>query len=146
GNVTGGTAYGDIVQNGIITNPNRRVHIRELVGTGTIGAGTQYVYMREDGDGEGAIKPVAEGDTKPQIDVDLKEASVNIETIAGWLRVTNRAMSNILGFMSVLQQRLTEMLVNVQDDHFLNRDGLSPNISVITDTGDFTTATTTVSV
>src|SRR5699024_3057741 len=35
-NVTGGTAYGDIVQNGIITNPNRRVHIRDLVGTGTI--------------------------------------------------------------------------------------------------------------
>src|SRR5699024_1664418 len=146
GNVTGGTAYGDIVQNGIITNPNRRVHIRELVGTGSIGAGTQYVYMREDGDGEGAIKPVAEGDTKPQIDVDLKEASVNIETIAGWLRVTNKAMSNIPGFMSFLQQRLPEKLLSVEDDQLLNGDGVSPNISGITDTGNFTAATTTESV
>src|SRR5699024_1142468 len=59
---------------------------------------------------------------------------------------TNKAMSNIAGFRSFLQQRLPEKLLNVEYDQLLNGDGVSPNISGITDTGNFTAATTTESV
>src|SRR5699024_11684395 len=55
-------------------------------------------------------------------------------------------MSNIPGFMSFLQQRLPKKLLNVEDDQLLNGDGVSSNISGITDAGNFTAATTTEAV
>lgn len=145
-NVTGGTAWGDIKQPGIIMNPNRKVHIRQIVPVGTIGPGTQYVFMRENGDGEGVPAPTAETGTKPQFDVDLVESSVDIETIAGWMRVTRKAMNNIPGFISFLQQRLPEKLLKVEDSQLLTGDGVSPNIKGIMTAGNYTAATTTAGV
>lgn len=145
-NVTGGTAWGDIKQPGIIMNPNRKVHIRQIVPVGTIGPGTQYVFMRENGDGEGAPAPTSETGTKPQFDVDLVESSVDIETIAGWMRVTRKAMNNIPGFISFLQQRLPEKLLKVEDSQLLTGDGISPNIKGIMTAGNYTAATTTAGV
>lgn len=143
GNVTGGTAWGNISRPGIITNPARKVHIRQLVPVGALGQGTEYVFMREDGDGEGSIAPVLETGTKPQFDVDLVESSVKIETIAGWMRVTRKAMNNIPGFVAFLQQRLPEKLLRVEDTQLLTGSGVSPNLKGITTAGNFTAATTT---
>jgi HK97 family phage major capsid protein len=145
GNLTGGVRALQVLSPGIIQNPPRKVHIRQLVPQGTIGSGTSYVFMRENGEGEGAIAPTAETATKPQIDIDLEEASVNIETIAGWLRVTRKAMNNIPGFLSFLQTRLPEKLLRVEDAQLLNGDGVSPNIKGIMRPGNFTAATSTSS-
>lgn len=139
-NYTGGTRGLTALRPGIIESPRRKVHVRDLLPTGTIGAGTAFVFMKENGAGEGAIAPVAEGATKPQIDVDLIESSVNVETIAGWLRVTRKAMNNIPGFVSFLQSRLPEKLLLIEDAQLLNGDGISPNIKGILTAGNFTAA------
>jgi HK97 family phage major capsid protein len=139
-NYTGGTRGLTALRPGIITPPNRKLHVRDIVPVGTIGPGTEYVFMKENGDGEGAITAVAEGATKPQIDLDLVEASVKIETIAGWLRVTRKAMNNIQGFTSWIQSRLPEKLLRVEDNLLLNGDGVSPNIKGIQVAGNFTAA------
>jgi HK97 family phage major capsid protein len=141
-NVTGGSRWGQLQRPGIIQEPNRKKHIRSLVPVGTIGPGTEFVFMRENGAGEGAIAPVAEGATKPQIDMDLIESSVKIETIAGWMRVTRKAMNNIPGFTSFLQARLPEKLLNVEDAQLLSGDGVTPNIKGIMTAGNFTAAST----
>lgn len=142
-NVTGGSRWGQVQRPGIIETPRRKTHIRSLVPVGTIGPGTEFVFMRENGAGEGSIAPVAEGATKPQIDMDLVESSVKIETIAGWMRVTRKAMNNIPGFTSFLQSRLPHKLMNVEDAQLLTGNGTTPNIKGIMTAGNYTAADTT---
>jgi HK97 family phage major capsid protein len=144
-NYTGGVRGLQALAPGIVQTPPRKVHIRQLVPNGTIGQGTEFVFMKENGEGEGAIAPTAETATKPQIDIDLVEASVKIETIAGWLRVTRKAMNNIPGFLSFLNARLPEKLLRVEDTQLLNGDGVSPNIKGIMQPGNHTLATSTSS-
>jgi HK97 family phage major capsid protein len=145
GNVTGGTRYGQQMRPGIIMDPPRRVHVRSLLTVASAGPGNTYTFMRENGAGEGSIAPTAETATKPQFDQDLVEATVNFETIAGWLRVTKKAMRNIPGFIAYLQQRLPERLLRAEDNQLLYGDGNTPNIKGITITGNHTDANTTSS-
>lgn len=145
GNVTGGNRYGQLMQPGIIENPKRKVHMSEILKGGSVGAGNTYTFMREKGNGEGAIAPVAEGAMKPQIDLDLEEATVNIETIAGWLRVTRKAMNNIPGFVSFLQSRLPEKFQRVLDSQILYGDGTTPNLKGILTAGNFVASTAAAS-
>jgi len=144
GNVTGGTRYGEVYAPNIIQNPNRKVHMSDILPSGTIGAGNTFTFMRENGEGEGAIAPVAEGATKAQLDLDLIEATVNVETIAGWLRVTRKAMNNIPGFISFLQTRLPEKFQNVLDQQILYGTGTTPQIKGILTAGNFVASTSTL--
>jgi HK97 family phage major capsid protein len=124
---------------GIIQNPNRKVHIRDLVPQGQM-SGSTFYYMKENGAGEGTIATVSEGATKPQIDLDLVEASAPAEYIAGWLRISNKMLDDVTGLTAFLQSRLLEKLLVAEDAQLLNGDGTAPNISGITDTGNFTAA------
>jgi HK97 family phage major capsid protein len=145
-NVTGGTLYGQLMRPGIIEAPKRKVHVRSLLPGGNIGPGNSFTYMRENGDGEGAIAPTAETGTKPQIDVDLIEATVQVETIAGWLRVTRKAMNNIPGFISFLQSRLPEKLLRIEDYQIIYGDGNTPNLKGILHADNSVDSTSTASV
>lgn len=143
-NVTGGSRYGQIFAPEIIMNPSRKVHMDEILPGGTIGPGNSFTFMKENGAGEGNIAPVAEGATKPQFDLDLVEATVQIETIAGWIRVTRKAMSNIPGLISFLQRRLPQKFRNVLDAQILYGDGTTPNLKGILTAGNFTASTATI--
>jgi len=145
-NVTGGNRYGQVFAPAIIQNPNRKVHVEDLLPGGNIGPGNSFTFMRENGQGEGAITPVAEGGSKPQLDLDLIESTVQIETIAGWIRVTRKAMSNIPGFMSFLNARLPEKFKRVKDEQFLYGNGTTPNIKGILTAGNFVASTYTTAV
>lgn len=141
GNVTGSTVWGAVQRPGIIEAPKRRIHARQLLNTGTIGAGTDYYFMRQNGPGEGAPAPAAEAATKAQIDEDLVESSVKIETIAAWAKVTRRAMNNIPGFISFLQSRFPERLLRAEDEQVFYGDGVSPNLKGILTAGNFIAST-----
>ncbi|MGE7777374.1 phage major capsid protein [Chitinophaga sp. NPDC101104] len=145
GSVSGGTAWGNIIRPGIIELPKRKVNVRQLVPTGSIGPGTEFVYMREIV-GEGDPDTHTEGNTKSQFDLRLEEDSVKIETIAGWVGVTRKAMNNIPGFVSFLQSRLPEKLRRAEDRQLLWGNGVSPNIKGILSAGNFTAATTTADI
>ena len=144
-NVTGGSRYGQIFDSNIRQNPNRKVHMSQVLRGGSIGAGNTYTFMRENGNGEGAIAPVAEGALKSQFDLDLVEATVNVETIAGWLRVTRKAMNNIPGFVSFLQARLPEKFQRALDAQILYGDGTTPNLKGILTAGNFVASTAAAS-
>lgn len=144
-NVTGGSRYGQIFDANIRQNPNRKVHMSQVLRGGSIGAGNTYTFMRENGNGEGAIAPAAEGALKSQFDLDLVEATVNVETIAGWLRVTRKAMNNIPGFVSFLQARLPEKFQRALDAQILYGDGTTPNLKGILTSGNFVASTAVAS-
>lgn len=145
GNVDG-SRFGSVFAPNIIEPNKRKVHVRSLVPIGAAGPGNTYTFMREEGDGEGAPAPTAETSEKPQFDMDLKEADVKFEWIAGWVRVSRKAMNNIPGFLSYLNSRLPEKLLRAEDKQLLLGDGNTPNISGIMDSGNFTAASSAADV
>lgn len=122
---------------GIIELPKRKLHIRQLITGGGMGNKSTFDYVKEVA-GEGAIAPVAEGTLKPQIDLDLVEVSSPAQWIAGWLRISRNMLDDVEGMRTFLQSRLPEKLFRIEDDQILNGNGTSPNLSGITDSGNFT--------
>lgn len=129
---------------GIIERPRRRLHIRQLLSGGSM-SGSHYAYVKEI-TGEGAIAPTAEGALKPRLDLRLQEVSVAAETIAGIVKVSRKMLNDVPGLTTFLQSRLPEKLLRVEDDQLLNGNGNTPNISGITDAGNYTAATGTSTV
>lgn len=144
-NVTG-SRWGQQFAPNIVQGPYRKTHLRDLLPIDTAGPGTTFIHMREATTGEGDAAPTAETSTKPQIDLDLVESSVNFETIAGWLRVTRKAMNNIPGFIAWLQRRLPEKLMRVEDAQLLYGNGATPNIKGISHADNHTAETSTATV
>jgi HK97 family phage major capsid protein len=144
-NVTGTTNWGAANDGKFIMNPNNINHIRTLIPTRSYGPATDYYFMRENGAGEGTITTVAEGATKPQIDIDLVEASVKFEWIAGWMLLSRKAMMNIPGLIGFLQSRLPERLLDAEDAQILYGNGTSPNLKGILVSGNNVASTSTIS-
>jgi HK97 family phage major capsid protein len=154
-NVSGGTVYGAVYKPGIIPSANQIGHVRNFLNVMTAGPGTDYYFMRENG-GEGAPAFTAEKKSsaatdlatglKPQFDIDLVEASVKFETLAGWMLLSRKSMNNIPGFMNLLSNRVPEKLLDVEDANLLYGNGVSPNIKGILSSGNFTASTSAASV
>lgn len=152
-NVTGGSVWGAIYRPGIITNPNQINHIRNFINVQPAGPGTDYYFMKENGNGEGAPAPTAEkkaaaatdaaSGLKPSFDVDLVESSVKFETIAGIMICSKKALNNIPNFMSYLNMRVPEKLLDVEDAQILYGNGTSPNLDGILNTGNYIASTST---
>lgn len=140
GNVTGGSRYGQQFAPSIIQGPYRRVHVRDLIPVTQAGPGNTFTFLKENGAGEGAIAPTAETSTKPQIDKDFVEATVNFEFIAGWARLSRKMMNNVPGLVGYLQQRLPEDLLKIEDAQLLYGNGTPPNLKGIGTAGNFTAA------
>lgn len=121
---------------GIIEQPKRRLHIRQLLTGGSM-SGSHYAYVKEIA-GEGNPAPTAEGAQKPQFDLRLQEVSVPAETIAGFVKVSRKMLRDVAALTTFLQSRLPEKLLRVEDNQLINGDGTTPNISGITDAGNFT--------
>lgn len=147
-NVTGGSVWGAIYRPGIITNPNQINHIRNFLNVIPAGPGTDYYFMKENGNGEGAPAPTAEKQAaaatnaatglKPSFDVDLVESSVKFEAIAGLMIASKKSLNNIPNFQSYLNMRVPEKLLDVEDAQILYGDGNTPNLDGILNTGNYT--------
>lgn len=134
-------AYFTSVQPGIRVLPNRRVHMRQIIPTGTMSS-TSLTYIRETG-GTGDLNTWAENSgEKPQIDRQFEEITVPAEYIAGWLRVSRKMLDDMAAFRSYLQMRLLEMYLKVEDFQILSGNGTSPNLEGILEVAVQNTTTT----
>lgn len=132
-------------RSGIIALPNRKMHVRQLVPTGTMD-GSTFVYLKEV-TGEGAPAAWAEGSgAKSQFDLNLVEADAKSEYIAGWLRMSRKLLDDVKGMASYLNMRLPELLLKSEDAQLIAGNGTSPNLSGITNAGNFVAADTTEAV
>ena len=125
------------VRPGIIELPKRKLHIRELLTGGGMGNKSTFDYVKEIA-GEGAPATAAEGATKSQFDLDLQEVSVKAEWIAGFIKISRNMLDDVEGMTTFLGSRLPELLLRTEDAQILNGNGTSPNLSGITNTGNFT--------
>ena len=112
---------------GIIPAAPRKLHIRSLLPTGVMTTSAIH-YLQETGS-EGSVAAWADNSgTKSQIDYDLTEEVAPSEFIAGYLRITRKALDDISAMRSYLQSRLLEQYLDAEDNQLLNGSGISPNL------------------
>lgn len=143
GNLSGGTAAITMQPTQIVGAISRAFHVRDVLPQ--IGMTTSSLPIILDNSFTGGFETVAEGAVKPDIDFFLKEQPAQAEVIAAVTTVTKKFLDDLgpRGVMSWLQNRLTELYLNAEDDQLLNGDGVSPNLIGLNDPGNFTAATAT---
>jgi len=112
---------------GIIPAAPRKLHIRSLLPTGVMSTSAIH-YLQETGS-EGSVAAWEDNSgSKSQIDYDLTEQVAPSEFIAGYLRITRKALDDISAMRSYLQSRLLEQYLDAEDNQLLNGSGISPNL------------------
>ena len=128
------------VRPGIIELPKRKLHIRQLLNGGAMGT-SNFAYVKEVA-GEEAPETVLEGGAKNQFHLSLQEVESPSQYVAGYIRISRKMLDDVQGMTTFLQSRLLELLLRTEDTQIISGDGTSPNLSGITDSGNFTAAST----
>lgn len=128
------------VRPGIIELPKRKLHIRQLLQGGGMST-SNFAYVKEV-TGEEGPEAVAEGSAKNQFDLDLQEVESPAQYVAGYIRISRKMLDDIAGMTTFLQSRLLELLLRSEDTQLISGNGTSPNLSGITDSGNYTAAST----
>lgn len=110
----GGGAIPITYRNEIVPLPFEMVHFRNLVAV-TPSATDSYHFYRHVL-GEGSIDwQGGENNVKQQIDEDLNEVTVNLDYLAGWLRISKKMLKNFSALQSYLSRWLPERYYQAED-------------------------------
>ena len=134
-----GTAGASItyVKPGIIELAKRKLHVRELLQGGGMGAKSTFDFVKEVA-GTGSIANAQEGAVKSQFGVKFSESSVYAEWIAGFMKISRNMLDDIEGVTTFLQSRLPELLLRQEDTQILNGSGIRPNLLGLQSSGNYT--------
>lgn len=83
------------------------------------------------------------GSAKKQSDLTFEQYTVNIRTIAHYIKVTNQLLADAPAIAAYIDTRLRDGLAQRVDAQLVNGNGTSPNLSGLTDSGNFTAYTPT---
>jgi HK97 family phage major capsid protein len=86
---------------------------------------------------------VAQGAAKPESDIVFEPYNVAIETVAHWLKVSNQLLADAPAVAAYINLRLRDGIEQKIDSQLLLGDGTTPNLSGLTDGGNFTAYTAT---
>ena len=128
-----GSAGGLIIpqyQTGIVAPNQRRLTIRDLLLQGTTNSNA-ITYMRETGFTNAAAVQAKEGDKKAQSDLQFDQQTVNVSTIAHYIKASKQILSDAPMLASYIDGRLMYGLKLVEEQQLLNGDGLNGNLKGI---------------
>ena len=114
---------------GIVTQPNRRMTIRDLITPGQMD-GSVLEYVREKGFTNSAA-PVAEGAAKPQTDIQLELISTSAKVIAHTAKASRQILDDSSQLRTYIDGRLRYGLSFVEETQLLNGDGTGQNLNGI---------------
>lgn len=86
---------------------------------------------------------VSQGGSKPESDLTFQQYDTPIQTVAHWIKVSNQLLADAPAVAAYIDTRLRDGLAQRIDAQLLNGDGTSPNLSGLTDSGNFTAYTPT---
>lgn len=112
---------------GIIATPDRRLTVRDLLASGTTNSNS-ITYIRETGFTNAAAMQVAEGDLKAQSDLKFDEQSVNVKTLAHWVKASRQILDDAPMLESYIRGRLMYGLKLVEEQQLLNGDNTGGNL------------------
>lgn len=99
---------------GIIPLPYEMVHLRDLVNVTPSETDSYHFYRHTGGDGSIEFQ-VQELATKAQIDEDFNETTVNLDYLAGWLRISRKMLRNFIGLQAYITRWLPERYYQRED-------------------------------
>ncbi len=140
--VTGGatTVFPD-QKPGIIPGNFAPLSIRSVLNS--IAVSTNMVNALREASWTNDAAEVAEGAAKPESDVTFEQYNVPITTVAHWIKISNQLLADAPAVVAYIETRLRDGLAQRIDAQLLNGNGTAPNISGLTDTGNFTAYTAT---
>jgi len=86
---------------------------------------------------------VADAGNKAESSLTFEAYNTTIQTVAHFIKVSNQLMADAPAVMAYIDTRLRDGLAQRIDAQLLNGDGTSPNLSGLTDSGNFTAYTAT---
>lgn len=116
---------------GIVTPPQRRMTIRDLITPGRTGSNA-IQYVKETGF-TNAAATVSEttGDTKPQSNIKFDVVNSSVATIAHWVLATRQILSDVPQLQSYIDGRLRYGLMYVEENQLLNGPGTGTDLNGI---------------
>jgi len=126
---------------GVIPGSFAPLTIRQMIPTITV-ASNSVSSLRELAFTNAAVE-VAEGALKPESDITFEPYNVQVETVAHWIKVSNQLLADAPAVAAYIDTRLRDGLAQRIDRQLLLGDGVTPNLSGLTDAGNFTAFTAT---
>ena len=101
-------------RDGLVPVPFEMVHMRSLVSVTPSETDSYHFYRHSVGEGSIEFQN-QELETKAQIDEDLSEQTVNLNYLAGWLRISRKMLRNFKGLQGYLGRWLPERYYERED-------------------------------
>lgn len=107
----------------------RRASVADLLGSGTLGRGTNAVSYFIEGSVEGTFATVAEGGQKPQLHfTDPTMTTDSVKKIAGWWDTADEMIEDLDFWVSEINNRGLYLLEMVEESQLLSGDGTGTNV------------------
>jgi HK97 family phage major capsid protein len=107
----------------------RRASVADVLGSGTLGRGTNAVSYFIEGSVEGNFATVAEGAQKPQLHfTDPTMTTDAVKKIAGWWDTADEMIEDLDFWVSEINNRGLYLLSMIEETQLLNGDGTGTNI------------------
>lgn len=114
-------------QPGIITQPQRRLTVRDLVAPGRT-ASNMITYMKETGFTNNAA-PVAEGARKPESTITLAQSTAPVIKLAHFMKASTEILDDFPALQSYIDERLTYGLRLIEENQLLKGSGVGNNLN-----------------
>ena len=126
---------------GIIPGNFAPVSIRAALTS--IAVSTNMVNALREATWTNSAAEVSQGAAKAESDATFEQYNVPITTVAHWLKISNQLLADAPAVVAYIETRLRDGLAQRIDAQLLNGNGTSPNLSGLTDSGNFTAYTAT---
>lgn len=137
--VTGPTTTFPDQRPGIIAGNFLPLTVRQIIPT--INVTSNMVNALRELNWTNRAAETAEGAEKPESDITFEPYNVPITTIAHWIKVSNQLLADAPAVVSYIDTRLRDGLEQRFERQLIVGDGVTPNLSGLTDTGNFTAFT-----
>ncbi len=133
---SGDTTVFPLQKPGVISGDFTPVTIRQVLSS--IGVSTNMVNSLREATWNNSAAGVSQAGAKPESDITFEQYNVPVETIAHWIKVSNQLLADAPAISAYINTRLRDGLAQEVDKQLLNGNGTAPNLSGLTDTGNFT--------
>lgn len=137
--VADGTTTQPMQRPGVIPGSFAPLTIRQQIPT--INVSSNAVNSLREASNTNAAAETSQAAAKPESAVTFEQYDVNIQTIAHWIKVSNQLLADAPAIAAYIDTRLRDGLAQRVDAQLLLGDGTAPNLSGLTDAGNFTAFT-----
>ena len=123
----------------IITGDFKPLTIRQLLRS--VPVSSNAVYSLREASWTNNAAEASQGASKAESALTMEQYNVTIQTVAHFIKVTNQLLADAPAVMAYIDTRLRDGLAQRIDAQLLNGNGTSPNLSGITDSGNYTAYT-----